>query len=143
MRYEVAQDVSLRAIGGMIAGNVERTLLWLVVGVYCKQIISHGRYAVYLGTEAQEAKEKVAPEYGSLGTVHPMRVPDDLVYTSVYEIGWRMVYRVAPVSLTATVSELCRLLPGYFFFFGADTECAYTGTHTLRGIVTEGSPCTL
>lgn len=59
-----------------------------------------------------------------------MRVPDYLVYTCVYEIGWRSVYRVAPVSLTATVSELCRFLPRYFFFFLADTECTYN-THTL------------
>lgn len=57
MRYEVAQDVSLRAIGGMIAGNVERTLLWQVVGVHCKQIISHGDMQSTLALELRKGKK--------------------------------------------------------------------------------------
>lgn len=59
MRYGVVQDVSLRAIGGMIDGNVERTLLWQVVGVRCKQIISHGDVHFTLALKLR--KRKVAP----------------------------------------------------------------------------------
>lgn len=40
-RYGVVQDVNLRAVGGMVAGNVERTVPWRVLGVHGKQNISH------------------------------------------------------------------------------------------------------
>lgn len=122
MRYDVAQDVSLRAIGGMVAGSVGayRSL----VSVHCKHIMSHGEdMQLTLAPTLRKGEKKSGTSIdrsagrGSLGTVHPIRVPDHPVYTYVYEIEWRVSYRVVPVSLTATVSELCGFLAAYFFFF--------------------------
>lgn len=60
-----------------------------MAGVHCKQIISHEDMQFTLALKLM--KKKVAPPTGRdtapWGTVHPMRVPDCLVDTYVFEIG--------------------------------------------------------
>lgn len=105
----------------MVAGNVGAD--YSLVSVQCKHIMSHGEDMQFtLAPTLRKGKKKSGTSTdrsagrGSLDTVHPTRVPDHLVYTYVYEIEWRVAYRVAPVSLTATVSELCGFLAAYFAF---------------------------
>lgn len=90
MLYDVAHDVSLRAIGGMIAGNVGLgpCLLWWAF-VHCKQIMSHGEICSspwppklrkdgkkkwLLDRDRQRQTDRSAGRgTAPLGTVHPMR----------------------------------------------------------------------
>ena len=122
VQNDVVQDVNLRAIGGMVAGNVERTLLWQVVGVHWQQIISHGDMQLNLALKLRKERKVAPPQTDKRAGVRragystPNAVPRYLAH--VYESGWLVVYRVVPVSLTATLSELCRFLSGYFFFWG-------------------------
>lgn len=136
-----APSVAARERGSVLCGMMSRTTLawvrleaWLLamlerdpslVGVHCKQIMSHGETCSSPWRRSSgRMKKKVAPgqtdqragvrllwvQYTQYG------IPDHPVYTYVYEIEWRVAYRVAPVSLTATVSELCGFPAAYFVF---------------------------
>lgn len=71
-----------------MAGIVERTCFWQILGLHYKQRISHGNMRFTLALELGWEGKKSGPP------------PDGIPY--VFEMGRRAVYRVVPVSARAT-----------------------------------------
>lgn len=90
MRYDVAQDVSLRAIRTIIAGDIGRILLWQigteVVDVHCKQIISHVDMQFALAPKLTKEIKVVLPQSNGRAGI---RLASWVQYTQyAYPITW-------------------------------------------------------